>query len=107
MELPINKHEKTKIDEYTEKGYTSSYRLDNEKIMDLSTKTCFSPQEVTIVESFRYEGMSNPSDMSILYVLRTDDGGKGTLLLPYGPNADADLDDFMKQVTQDMKNRNK
>jgi len=105
MDLPDTKHEKTKIDEYVEKGYTSSYKLEDGKIKDLQTDKSFDPKGVTIVESFRYEGMSNPSDMTIMYALHTSDGHKGTLLLPYGPNSDAELDEFMKAVTLDMKTR--
>jgi len=106
MDLPTTKHEKTKIDEYIDKGYTASYRLKNGKLRDLKTDKCFEVNEVTIVDSYRYEGMSNPSDMSIMYALKTVDGRKGTLLLPYGPHADAELDEFMKEVSLDMKNRN-
>jgi len=107
MELPTSRHEKTKIDEYTAKGYLASYRMENGKLKDLTTDKCFSPKEVNIAGSHRYEGMSNPSDMSILYALHTNDGGKGTLLLPYGPHADADLDEFMKQVSLNMRNKKK
>ena len=105
MELSINKHEATKIDEYTSKGYTASYQMEEGKLKDLNTGKLFDKHAVTIIEEFRYEGMSNPSDCSILYVLHTDDGKKGTLLLPYGPYADGELSWFMKEVEQDMSRR--
>ena len=92
------KHEKTKVDAYIEKGYTASYQLEQGKLKDLKTEKLFSPNDVTIHDRFRYEGMSNPDDQSILYILSTNDGRKGTLVMPYGVNADVELTAFLNQV---------
>jgi len=105
MEMPINKHEAPKIDEYTAKGYTASYQMEDDKLKDLSTGKLFTASQVTIFDEYRYEGMSNPADMSILYAIHTEDGGKGTLLIPYGPTADGSLAWFMKDVTLNMQKR--
>lgn len=102
MSLPNTKHESTKIDEYINKGYTSNYQMEDGKLKDVSSGKLFEVNEVTIFDEYRYEGQSDPGDMSILYAIHTDDGCKGTLLLPYGPTADGELAWFMKEVTQDM-----
>jgi len=98
MTPPNAKHEILKINELVSNGYTASYQLEDGKLKDLESGKLFSTYQVTIMEEYRYEGMSNPSDMSILYALSTDDGRKGTLLLPYGPSGDGELAWFMKEV---------
>jgi len=98
MKVPHTKHEKTKVDEYIEKGYTASYQLEEGKLKDLKTENKFDANQVTIHDQFRYEGLSNPDDQSILYVLSTNDGRKGTLVMPYGVKADVELTAFLNQV---------
>jgi hypothetical protein len=47
---------------------------------------------------FRFEGITNPDDMSILYAIETTDGEKGILIDAYGLYADDDTGEFMKEV---------
>src|ERR1051326_1021379 len=47
---------------WTPKGFTTN-----------NGKT-YRPEDLEIVRTVRFEGMSNPSDMEILYILRTNDG---------------------------------
>ncbi len=92
------KNETDLIGKYQEKGYTSNFRFQNGKIVDTKTKKTYSSEEVYIVAEHRYEGISNPSDMSILYVLDTQDGIKGTFLLGYGPTANLEAANFFKNI---------
>jgi len=102
---PNTKHEKTKIDEYIAKGYTSNYQMYDGSLKDLASDKLFKPNQVKIIKEYRYEGMSNPDDLSILYILETADGNKGTLLMPYGPTADDEMAWFMKDVSLLEKNK--
>lgn len=103
MENEFAKHEKDYIREYEEMGYTDSFRYDDKgkKLVSLKTNDEYLPSDITIVKEHRYEGMSDPSDMSILYILETSDGSKGTLLASYGPQADTGLHDFMNAVPKE------
>ena len=101
------KHEINKITEYANQGYTSSYKMKEDKIYDIENDISFGSDKVHIVDEYRYEGMSNPNDMSILYILEVPGKSKGTLLLPYGPNADAELGWFMKEVSLNNINKDK
>ncbi|RKN83696.1 hypothetical protein [Ulvibacterium marinum] len=92
------KHEKDLIRKYEEAGYDHSYRFENGALIDSETGTAYTPREIYIVAEHRYEGMSNPSDLSILYVLETEDGNKGSLLMGYGPTANLELADFFKNI---------
>jgi hypothetical protein len=42
--------------------------------------------------------MSNPSDMSILYVIETKNGSKGTVLAGYGPSNDSRMAEFFTEI---------
>ena len=92
------KHEKDYIAEYQQKGYDVDFRIEDEKLVASDSKNTYRPKEISIVAEHRYEGMSNPSDLSILYVIETDKGEKGTFLMGYGPNASMEANEFFKEV---------
>ncbi|QOD62042.1 hypothetical protein H9I45_06245 [Polaribacter haliotis] len=91
------KNELELIKKYEEKGYTESYRVVDSKLIANNEKTKYIPKDVKIVAEHRFEGMSNPSDMSILYVLETKDT-KGTLVAAYGATADLETAEFFKEI---------
>jgi len=65
---------------------------------NLETGGVYSPSEMTIVEYHRFEGMSNPSDMSIVFAVESEDGRKGTIVSTYGAYANMKLVEFMDKV---------
>jgi len=67
----------------------------------------YAPDEVTIVDFYRFEGESNPDDMSILYAIEANDGVRGTISSAYGTYGDADANEFMLQVENLGKNLTK
>lgn len=44
----------------------------------------YSPGDLTIIKTYRFEGDSNPDDSSILYILETNDGIIGYSIDSYG-----------------------
>ena len=90
-------------------GYIKDFRVNEDGrlcSMDVDKKT-YGPEEVKIVNFYRFEGESDPDDMSILYALECSDGTKGTISNSYGPMADADIDAFILQVQDLGKNLDK
>ncbi|MDF2381690.1 hypothetical protein JMG10_09460 [Nostoc ellipsosporum NOK] len=79
-------------------GYTENFNATEEGLVAASDQKRYTPLDVTIPNFYRFEGPSDPSDNSILYVIETNDGRKGTLVDAYGPYADANVDSFMKEV---------
>lgn len=65
---------------------------------------CYSPQELEIVKTYRFEGASDPSDMEIIYVIRTNDGITGYSLDAYGAYSshenEAGYDNFIRQIPE-------
>lgn len=86
------------IRELEQNGYVHQYKVENDRLINLSNHKAYKPDEVTIVEKRRFEGPSDPDDMSVLYGLECNDGDKGTLVNAYGLYADDNIDDFLKKV---------
>lgn len=63
----------------------------------------YSPEDLVILKTFRFEGQSDPSDSSILYIIKANDGLIGYSLNAYGIYSDHDneegYDNFIRKVT--------
>ncbi|HEA23330.1 MAG TPA: phosphoribosylpyrophosphate synthetase [Pricia antarctica] len=81
-----------------EKGYSDSFDFITNRLHCLQTKRFYEPEAVSIIEYHRFEGASDPEDMSILYAVETDDGTKGTVIDAYGTYADTGLGEFLKRT---------
>lgn len=80
-------------------------RQDNEFVMDGSFFTTsngkkYTADQLLIIKTYRFEGNSDPSDSSILYVLMADDGMIGYSIDAYGvyTNHDEKYDDFIRKI---------
>jgi hypothetical protein len=61
----------------------------------------YQPEDVTIIKTYRFEGESDPSDASIIYVIETKDGLVGYSLDAYGAYSNHDddgYDDFIRKI---------
>lgn len=96
MERCLNKLE--------EKGYKDQFRVEKKRLISLNSEAKkYKPEDVKAVNFFRFEGISNPDDMSILYAIETCDGHKGTLIDAYGIYADDATGEFMQSVDINKK----
>lgn len=93
--------EKEYIAKYNDKGFDHNYQVVEGHLRDLDTKESFEPSEIHIVAEHRFEGISNPSDMSILYVIKTKDGHQGTVLANYSPASDTAMGEFFNSVPKE------
>ena len=101
MDNTSNKNELDFLRQYEAKGFTHSFRVADGKLIDNETKKSFTPKETYILAEHRYEGMSNPDDMSLLYILKTADGNKGTFLASYGAKADTEVTLFFNEIPKE------
>ncbi len=60
----------------------------------------YRPQDLTLIKTFRFEGMSDPADNSALYLLEDKDHNIGYILDIYGgdSNYDAGFNEFLKEI---------
>ena len=94
------KSEKELIKAYQNKGYECNFMVVNGKLRETKSKEEFSHEQVHVLAEHRFEGMTNPSDMSILYVIEAVGDYKGTILVAYGPTADTGTAEFFKNVPE-------
>ena len=66
------------------RGYTEDFNLQPECIECPSLKLQWQPERFSVDEFYRFEGMSNPDDNSIVMAISSDEGVKGTLVDAYG-----------------------
>jgi hypothetical protein len=84
-------------------GYTDQYKVEKGKLHDLTNDKKYKPKDVKAVNFYRFEGISNPDDMSILYAIETSDGRRGMLVDAYGLYSDDDTGEFLNQVEINKK----
>ncbi len=88
-------------------GYKEEFTISDKLLKALSTGKQYAPSDVRIINFFRFEGQTDPGDSSILYVIETKDGTKGTLVDAYGADDDPDKTDFIAEVEDIEKKNNK
>ncbi len=88
-------------------GYDDDFKITDRGLKSLKTEKLYQPDQINIINFFRFEGQSDPNDNTIMYVIETTDGLKGTLIDAYGPYADRNLSEFMNQVESFQKKTTK
>ena len=88
------------IEDLSRKGYTGNFSVTEDGFLDDGNGNTFLPTEVELNEFHRFEGETNPSDSSILYVLQTKSGIMGTVVDSYGVDGSIVISDFMNKVKQ-------
>ncbi|MCB0640014.1 MAG: phosphoribosylpyrophosphate synthetase [Phaeodactylibacter sp.] len=85
-------------DALRKRGFTHTFKFEAGKMHCLENGRSYQPQDMVISEYHRFEGMSNPSDMSILFAIICADGLKGLIVSAYGPVANMALIQFLDKV---------
>lgn len=88
------------INGLAEKGYTHNFEINSEGFLHEINGGDFHHNEVILNEFHRFEGMNSPSDSSILYVLETKEGLKGTVVDAYGADGSETVSNFIWKIEQ-------
>lgn len=80
------------------RGYAYSFNIEEKGARCIETGELFEPENITIDEYHRFEGESNPDDMSVVYAVRTNNGLKGTFIDAYGTYSNPHIARFLKHV---------
>jgi hypothetical protein len=90
----------TAVNELLKKGFTRNFFINKNGQLEEHKGKCYSSSEVELVEFHRFDGMTNPSDDSILYAVNTSSGEKGIVVDSYGSNGSELTSKFMNKVAQ-------
>jgi hypothetical protein len=88
------------VEQLKKRGFSHNLNISEEGKLVESGEESFDPSQVKLVEFHRFEGTSDPADMSILYVLETDTGVKGTVVDYFGADGTELVSQFMNKVEQ-------
>ena len=88
------------LEKFARKGYDNEFRWTKE---GFSVKDkIYQPDDLVILKTYRFEGASDPSDTSILYLIQANDGLIGYSLDAYGVYSNHDdeegYDNFIRQI---------
>ena len=87
-------------------GYRESFKVTPKGLVPQSDENrIYGPDQIQVVNFYRFEGESDPGDESIMYQIETNDGLKGVLVDAYGAYADEKTTVFMQQVDE-MRKKN-
>lgn len=89
----------SRLEELRTQGYTCNFQVEDGKLVSPDKSGLkVDPKHVQVKEIFRFEGDTNPGDLSILYALETKEGEKGVLVDGYGAYNAEDVAKFITKV---------
>lgn len=80
-----------------ERGFTVDFNLEENCLVCNTNR--FDPDDFEIVEVYRFEGDSNPSDESVVYGVESKNGMKGVLVSGYGISAEGISAEMAKKLS--------
>ncbi|MFN6944343.1 MAG: hypothetical protein ACK4ND_05310 [Cytophagaceae bacterium] len=92
-----------KLDALKERGYDKEFHITEKGLFCYDTEEVFKPKDVQIIERLRFEGISDPDDMAIVYIIETNNGLKGTVVNGFGLYSDDRLMTFMHEAEEAAK----
>jgi hypothetical protein len=95
---PFLKSMVTCLSKVVNDGFKEDFKATSGGLRSLSTDKLYTPDQVRVINFFRFEGFSDPDDNAVLYLLETSDGLKGTLVDAYGTYADPLVFQFFTDV---------
>lgn len=94
------------LNEAIENGYTENFKVATAGLITADEQVTYTAPDIVISDFYRFEGYSDPQDNSILYLIKTNDGRKGTLIDAYGAQADEKISSFIHDVEDIHKKKN-
>ena len=88
------------VNKVTRDGYTDAMKVTKQGLYSTTKDKTYAPDEVRIIDFYRFEGQSDPADNAILYVIETTDGAKGMIIDAYGTYSDITVTKFMTDVEE-------
>jgi hypothetical protein len=76
------------INDLRKRGYKEDFNLQPHFVECSTLSLTLHPEDFNVDEFYRFEGMSNTDDNSILFAISSKDGAKGVLVDAYGMYAE-------------------
>lgn len=90
------------LNDLRKRGFAYDFNFDSDCLFCAENKTRIKPEDFKIVEYYRFEGNSDPSDNSIVYGISSDKHNiKGVLVNAYGIYTENATDDLLSKFEID------
>jgi hypothetical protein len=86
------------IERLNSEGFTAHFGVVGNRLRAFESGETFEAHEVTIREYERFEGVSNPDDMAIVYAIESLNGMRGSLVDAFGVYSDPRVSAFLEDV---------
>ncbi|AXY78385.1 hypothetical protein D3H65_32275 [Paraflavitalea soli] len=98
VELPYLKSLSHCLDKIKTGGYTENFKVVNNELFSVHRKQVYQPTEIKVMNTFRFERLSDPGEKVVMYIIETCDGLKGTMVEPYNRYKDPGVEAFIVAV---------
>ena len=86
------------VEELVGRGFTANFGVVGDRLRAFDNGKTFEAHEVIIREYQRFEGVSDPDDMAIVYGIESLDGTRGSLVDAFGTYSNATVSAFLQDV---------
>lgn len=86
------------LDELVRRGFTEDFRVVDGGLRALGHAETMKAKDLVIREIYRFEGISDPDDMAILYAMESVDGVRGTLADAFGVYSDPETTAVLEDI---------
>jgi hypothetical protein len=86
------------MDDLARSGFIEHFGVRGEELRSFDSGKAFRASEVAVREFYRFEGVSDPDDMAIVYAIEGRGGVRGTLVDAFGAYSDPAVSAFLSGV---------
>jgi hypothetical protein len=86
------------IDHLNRQAFTAHFAVIGDRLRELGTGVTFRADELWIRACFRFEGVSDPGDMAVVYAIESLTGVRGTLVDAFGVYSNPVIGEFVARV---------
>ena len=87
------------LNDLKQRGYTIDFNLAFDHVKCDETGVCLVPSQFEITEYYRFEGISDPDDSSVIFAIESKDGTmKGVMVSGYGMYSEALSEEMMQKL---------
>ncbi|MDC6361322.1 MULTISPECIES: phosphoribosylpyrophosphate synthetase [Flavobacteriaceae] len=84
------------VNTLSQEGYKEDFEAEDDCIRALYSKKEYQPNELIILASYRFEGMTNPSDQATVFAIKANDGVLGTMVMSNSAEHNQNVDLIQK-----------
>lgn len=80
------------------RGYNYDFHFEDACLHCSKINESYRAEDLVITEYYRFEGMSDPEDNTVIYAIESKDGHKGVIIDAYGAYSDEHKSAFLSEI---------